>query len=83
MPRNVIDTSIHGLRSETQPSARKQTLPRPFLRDLRGLDELKIESALVRENSPVIGASLAKLDFAARRARSPLESGAGRACSKT
>ena len=60
-PRNVIDQSIQSVRAETQTSERKQTLPRNPLRDVRGLDEMKIESALVREQSAAAGASPASL----------------------
>lgn len=57
LPRNVIESSIQGIRSETQTSERKQTLPRSQLGEMRALSELKIESVLVRENSAVAGAS--------------------------
>jgi CPA2 family monovalent cation:H+ antiporter-2 len=57
VPRNVIDETIQGIRSETQTSERKQTVPRPQLGDVRGLSELKIESVLVRENSQAAGSS--------------------------
>lgn len=56
-PRNVIDQSIRNVRAETQTSDRKQTVPRPALRDLKGLEELKIESALVRPQSAAVGGS--------------------------
>lgn len=56
-PRNVIDQSIQSVRAETQTSERKQTLPRTPLREVRGLDDLKIESALVREQSAAAGKS--------------------------
>ncbi len=61
VPRNLIDQSIHDVRSETQSSERKQTIPRATLRDLRGLDDLKIESVSVRAGSPAAGASIAAL----------------------
>ncbi len=61
VPRNVIDERIHAVRDATQASGRKQTVPRPTLRDVRGLDDLKIESAVVREATPAEGASVAKL----------------------
>ncbi|MGE5787194.1 MAG: cation:proton antiporter, partial [Myxococcales bacterium] len=48
-PRNVIEEHIRNLRSETQTSERKLTLPRRVLSDYRGLAELKIESMLIRE----------------------------------
>jgi CPA2 family monovalent cation:H+ antiporter-2 len=57
VPRNVIDETIQGIRSETQTSERKQTVPRPQLGDVRALSELKIESVLVRENSKAAGSS--------------------------
>lgn len=61
VPRNLIDERIRALRAETQPSARRQTVPRPVLGEVRGLDELKIESARVRPGSPAIGASLSSM----------------------
>jgi CPA2 family monovalent cation:H+ antiporter-2 len=57
VPRNVIESSIQTIRSETQTSERKQTLPRSQLGDVKALSELKIESALVREGSAAAGAS--------------------------
>jgi monovalent cation:H+ antiporter-2, CPA2 family len=57
VPRNLIDATIQGIRSETQTSERKQTLPRAQLGDVRALSELKIESVLVREHSAAAGAS--------------------------
>jgi CPA2 family monovalent cation:H+ antiporter-2 len=57
MPRNVIDETIQGIRSETQTSERKQTVPRPQLGDVRALSELKIESVLVRQGSAAAGSS--------------------------
>jgi CPA2 family monovalent cation:H+ antiporter-2 len=61
VPRNVIEASLHSIRSETQTSERKQTLPRAQLGELRALSELKIESVLVRENSTASGSSAAKM----------------------
>jgi CPA2 family monovalent cation:H+ antiporter-2 len=61
VPRNVIEETIQTVRAETQTSERKQTLPRTQLGDVRGLSELKIESVLVCENSPAVGASPASL----------------------
>jgi len=60
-PRNLIDERIRAVRAETQTSERKQTVPRRRLPDIRGLDELKIESMLVRTGSKVVGASTASL----------------------
>jgi CPA2 family monovalent cation:H+ antiporter-2 len=57
LPRNVIESSIQAIRSETQTSERKQTLPRAQLGEVRALSELKIESVLVCENSAAAGAS--------------------------
>jgi monovalent cation:H+ antiporter-2, CPA2 family len=57
IPRNVIESQIQMIRSETQASERKLTVPRPSLRDMRDLDDLKIESVLVRDKSRAINAS--------------------------
>ncbi len=57
IPRNVIDDKLAAVRAQTQTTERKQTVPRSTLGEVRGLDELKIESALVREGSPAAGAS--------------------------
>lgn len=65
-PRNVIDQSIERLRAATQASGRKATVPRPVLRDVRGLDELKIESVRVEPGSAADGASLAGLALRSR-----------------
>jgi CPA2 family monovalent cation:H+ antiporter-2 len=61
VPRNVIEASIQSIRSETQTSERKQTLPRAVLGEVRALAELKIESVLVRENSAAAGATPAQM----------------------
>ena len=66
VPRNVIDERIEVVRAETQSSDRRQTVPRAMLREVRGLDELKIESALVRGSSAAVGASPASLDLRSR-----------------
>jgi CPA2 family monovalent cation:H+ antiporter-2 len=57
IPRNVIEENIQRVRSDTQASERKLTVPRPSLRDMRDLDDLKIESVLVREHSRAVNAS--------------------------
>jgi len=62
-PRNVIEAQLQRARSETQGSERKLTMPRPSLRDVRGLDELKIESVLVRAGSVADGASALSLNL--------------------
>jgi CPA2 family monovalent cation:H+ antiporter-2 len=56
-PRNVIDARIQGVRAATQTSERKPTVPRSVLRDVRALDEMKIESVLIPEGSPAVGRS--------------------------
>jgi CPA2 family monovalent cation:H+ antiporter-2 len=61
LPRNVIESSIQSIRSETQTSERRQTLPRAQLGEVRALSELKIESVLVRENSVAAGASAVQM----------------------
>jgi CPA2 family monovalent cation:H+ antiporter-2 len=61
IPRNVIDAGIQAIRSDTQTSERKQTLPRAQLGDVRALSELKIESVLVRENSAAAGSSAVQM----------------------
>lgn len=61
IPRNVIEQRIRAVRAETQTTERKETVPRSQLRDMRGLDELKIESVLVREQCPALGHSAASL----------------------
>lgn len=63
VPRNAIDERIRELRAETQPSQRRRSLPRPALADVRGLDELKIETVRVRPGSPAVGASLATMQL--------------------
>jgi monovalent cation:H+ antiporter-2, CPA2 family len=63
LPRNVIDETIQAVRSETQTSERKQTVPRPQLGEVRALSELKIESVLVRENSAAAGASAVQMNL--------------------
>jgi CPA2 family monovalent cation:H+ antiporter-2 len=56
-PRNVIEESIRDARAETQTTERKLTMPRAALSDIRGLDELKIESVLIRAGTKGAGAS--------------------------
>ncbi len=66
MPRNLIDQSIEAVRAQTQTSERKQTVPRAQLGEMGGLSELKIESALVREQSLAAGASPVSLKLRTR-----------------
>ncbi len=56
-PRNMIEERIETMRAETQTTERRLTLPRSVLPDVRGLDEMKIEIALVRERSEAEGVS--------------------------
>jgi CPA2 family monovalent cation:H+ antiporter-2 len=69
VPRNVIEERIRAVRSETQTSDRKQTIPRPRLGEFAGLEELKLESVHVHAASPAAGKSPAAL-------RLPSETGA-------
>jgi CPA2 family monovalent cation:H+ antiporter-2 len=61
VPRNVINARIRSIRTDTQTSERKQTVPRARLGEIRGLDAMRVESALVHEQSPAAGASPASL----------------------
>ncbi|HKU41445.1 MAG TPA: cation:proton antiporter, partial [Polyangiales bacterium] len=61
VPRNVIDQRIRDVRSETQTSERRQTLPRSRLSDVSGLRDMKIECARVHESSRAAGASAVQL----------------------
>jgi monovalent cation:H+ antiporter-2, CPA2 family len=56
VPRNVIDERVRTVRSGTQTSERKLTLPRPRLTN-SALAEMKIECALVQPQSRAAGAS--------------------------
>jgi CPA2 family monovalent cation:H+ antiporter-2 len=66
VPRNVIDERIEEARAQTQPSERKHTVPRSALREQRALDELKIESVLVRAGSHAVGQSAVSLRLRSR-----------------
>ncbi|MBP9891923.1 MAG: cation:proton antiporter [Planctomycetes bacterium] len=61
--RNVITERVKEARLETQPSARKETLPRRKLKNVAELDELKIESCLIREGHFAIGKSTAGINL--------------------
>lgn len=63
VPRNMIDEQIKTLRTETQTTDRRLSVPRSRLGDVRGLDEMKIESVLVREGSPSVGQSPVSLQL--------------------
>lgn len=56
IPRNVIDERIHAMRTETQCTVRRQTVPRGRLGE-SALADMKIESVLVRPESPAVGES--------------------------
>jgi CPA2 family monovalent cation:H+ antiporter-2 len=57
VPRNVIDERIRDVRSETQTSERKPTVPRGRFGELSAVAEMKIECARVHEQSRAAGAS--------------------------
>ncbi|MCC6150188.1 MAG: cation:proton antiporter [Planctomycetes bacterium] len=61
--RNVITDRVKEARLETQPSARKETLPRRKLKNVAELDELKIESCLIREGHFAVGKSTAGINL--------------------
>ncbi len=61
--RNVITERVKEARLETQPSARKETLPRRKLKNVAELDELKIESCLIREGHFAVGKSTAGINI--------------------
>jgi CPA2 family monovalent cation:H+ antiporter-2 len=57
MPRNVIDEQIAQGRTGLQRSDRKPTVPRRTIEEEPGLSDLKIESVLIRPESPAIRCS--------------------------
>ena len=61
VPRNVVSERVKDARDSTQLSARRDTLPRRRLRHIAELDDMKIESFLVRADSHALGRSLADL----------------------
>lgn len=63
VPRNVIDERIHTIRVETQSSERRQTVPRLALGDHRGLEDLKIETMLVRRGTRAARCSPVSLEL--------------------
>lgn len=63
VPRNMITERVKEARVETQSSARKETLPRRRLKNVAELDELKIETCLVREGHFATGRSTAGLNL--------------------
>lgn len=61
VPRNVIEEQINLTRSKTQEAEHQQTIPRPTLGSQRALEDLKIESLLLREGDPGTQQSLSQL----------------------
>ena len=63
VPRNRIEAELRALRKDTQTTERRLTLPRPRLGEVRGLDELAIESVAVLPGAAAVGASAISLDL--------------------
>ena len=63
IPRNLIEEQINKTRSETQHAERDQTIPRSTISNQRALDDLKIESILVRTGDAATLQSLAQLQL--------------------
>ncbi len=61
IPRNLIDERLRDVRDATKSSDRTVKVPRVAMKNVRGLDEMKIESVLVREGSTAEGTSAATL----------------------
>jgi CPA2 family monovalent cation:H+ antiporter-2 len=61
VPRNVIDARLEVVRAATQSSERRPTLPRATVGETRGLDEMKVDSFLIRGGSPAAGRTPAEL----------------------
>lgn len=57
MARNVVTEALRSARSETSPSARDVTLPRPRFDAVKDLEALKVESFLVRAHDHAGGRS--------------------------
>lgn len=60
VPRNLISERIRGVRSETQESIRRQTLPRSPVGEVSALADMKIEWGSVRPGSALAGRSPAE-----------------------
>ena len=56
-PRNEIEARIQDVRTNTQTTARENAIPRRRLGEVRGLDEMKIESVRVSSASAAVGHS--------------------------
>jgi CPA2 family monovalent cation:H+ antiporter-2 len=61
IPRNVIEDRVREVRTRAQPSDRA-----PWLGEVAAPYELSIEDALVRDGSPLIGASPVSLELRSR-----------------
>ena len=61
VPRNIIDRELALVREQTQPSARRSTVPRNTLADLGEIGDLKVESYQVADSQFVAGKSLKEL----------------------
>jgi CPA2 family monovalent cation:H+ antiporter-2 len=67
VPRNVINRCIRAARDEaTQPTARKETLPRMSIASHAALAEMKVESVLIEADSPARDKSPVDLDVRRR-----------------
>jgi CPA2 family monovalent cation:H+ antiporter-2 len=67
VPRNVINRCIRAARDEaTQPTARKETLPRMSIANHAALAEMKVESVLIEADSPAKDQSAVVLDVRRR-----------------
>jgi CPA2 family monovalent cation:H+ antiporter-2 len=62
-PRNVIEACLRTVRTTTQTRDRRQTVVPSQLKDVRGLGELRIESARVQEASAIAGRSALDLQL--------------------
>lgn len=65
-PRNLIDAQVRQVRVETRSSERTPVVPRPTLQERRELDDLKIESYVVRQGSCATGCSPVQLGLRAQ-----------------
>lgn len=65
VPRNIIDDQIDEARAGLQDSWRSPSVPRPVLAESE-VAGLKIESLMVRADSPILGTTLSGLNLGAR-----------------
>lgn len=66
IPRNVIEEQLTALRESTQTTERRLRVPRSRLQEHRALDDMKIESVLIRDPSEAHGRSLRQLNLRTR-----------------